>query len=113
MKISALIAMAFFVGLAVNGPMIMFGASRSTLLIVDVVLAGLWFLNQWKAADRIFETLWTYGFLFTMWSMLGLVIVVALALLSFDMHLPNSAYVIVCIGLFGIVREIFKSSAKE
>lgn len=113
MKISGLIVMAFFVGLAVNVPMVLFGASRQTLLIVDFVLAGLWFLNQGKVVESIFEKLLIYGLVFSMWSILGLVIVVVLALLSFDMHLPSSAYVIACTGLFGVVREIFKSPAND
>jgi hypothetical protein len=44
---------------------------------------------------------------------LGLLIVVILSLLSFDMQLPGSAYVIAATGLFGVVREMSKSSSEN
>lgn len=113
MKVASFIAMALFVGFAVNVPLLLLGASRSTLLIVDVVLAGVWFFNHDSATDGLFQTLLVYGLVFSLWSVVGLVIVVTLSLLSFNMHLPNSAYVIACTGLFGVVREIAKSSSKN
>lgn len=113
MKVTSFIAIAIFVGFAVNVPLILMGASRSTLLIVDVVLAGLWFFNHDSAADDVFQTFLVYGFIFSLWSVLGLLIVVILSLLSFDMKLPGSAYVIAATGLFGVVREMSKSSSEN
>lgn len=113
MKIAAFIAMAFFIGLAVNAPLVMFGASRSTLLIIDVILAGLWLANQDRDTESIFVKFWIYGFVFSLWSVIGLLVVIVLALLSFDMHLPNSAYVIAGTGLFGVLREISKAPVND
>ena len=108
-KLLGWFAIGIFFAVAIGFPMILLGISKDYIWPVSLAAAALVMIAKpGGSVEQCLTFILTYGLVFSIWCVAGLLLVVVLALLFPGFGPPDTVFLILAVGLFGAIREFIK-----
>jgi hypothetical protein len=108
-KLLGWFAIGIFFAIAIGFPMILLGISKDYVWPVSLAAAALVMIAKpGGTVEKCLTFLLSYGIVFSVWCVAGVLAVVVLALIFPAFGPPDTIFLILAIGLFGAIRELLK-----
>jgi hypothetical protein len=108
-KLVGWLALGIGFALAVGMPLILAGVDKDYVWPIALLCSAVLLIARpGGTVEKCLSLLFSYGIVFSVWCVAGVLLVVLLALVFDNVRPPDSLFIVAAVGAYGVYREVTK-----